>query len=188
MSLDGVVELPERWGFQYFNPEITSAITAGIAQADTVLLGRISYERFAEMWPSQGDDVPMAAFLNRSPKLVVSSTLNTLKWQPATLIRGDLVAEITKIKQQPGKNIQVPGSPHLVRWLLLAGLLDELSLSICPIVVGSGFHLFDEVTRQVRLNVIHATISSNGVIGVTYQPGESGMEPPISFQRAAVGQ
>lgn len=190
MSLDGVVELPERWGFQYFNEEMTATITAGIAQADAVLLGRLTYEGFAEMWPPQGDDVPMATFLNRSPKYVVSSVLNPkdLKWQPATLIQGDLVAEITKLKRQPGKNILVPGSPRLVRWLLLAGLLDEFSLNICPVVVGSGLRLFDEVTRQVRLNVIHATVLSNGVIGVTYQPGENGTEPPVSFQRAAMGQ
>ncbi len=188
MSLDGVVESPNQWGFQYMTKEMAQGISTGVSQADAVLIGRRTYLGFAEMWPGQGDDVPMASFLNHSPKYVVSSTLDSLPWQPATLIRGDLFKEIMKLKQQPGKNIQVPGSPRLVRWLLLAGLLDEISLSICPVVVGSGLRLFDEVTRQVRLEVAHATVLSSGVIGVTYRPvreGEQPAEPPINFPDAA---
>ncbi len=188
MSVDGVVESPDRWGFQYMTKEMSQGISSGVAQADAVLIGRRTYLSFAEMWPGQGDEVPMASFLNHSHKYVVSSTLDALPWQPATLIRGDLFKELMKLKQQPGKNIQVPGSPTLVRSLLLAGLLDELSLSICPIVVGSGLRLFDLVTQQVRLNVVHATVLSNGVIGITYQPvrkGEQPVEPPINFPDAA---
>src|SRR5689334_13005235 len=108
MSLDGVVESPDQWGFQYFNEEMTKGMGDGLAQADTVLLGRRTYLGLAEMWPSQGDEVLMAKFLNHSPKYVVSSTLKSLPWQPATLIRGDLAAEITNLKRQPGKTIQIP--------------------------------------------------------------------------------
>ncbi len=191
MSLDGVVESPDRWGFQYMTSEMAQGISTGVSQADAVLIGRRTYLSFAEMWPGQGDEVPMASFLNHSHKYVVSSTLDALPWQPATLIRGDLFTEIRKLKQQPGQNIQVPGSPTLVRSLLLAGLLDELSLSICPVVVGPGLRLFDEVTKQIRLKVVHATVLSSGVIGVTYQPvleGEQAAEPPISFPSAASGK
>jgi dihydrofolate reductase len=188
ISLDGVVESPGEWGFQYMNAEITRGISAGIAQADAVLLGRRTYLEFAQLWPSQGNEVPMADFLNHTPKYVVSSTLESLPWQPATLIRGDFIKELTRLKQQPGGTIQVPGSPTLVRALLLAGLLDVLSLSICPIVVGSGMRLFDETTRQVRLQLVHSTTTGTGVIGATYQPvrnGGRGTEPPISFPSAA---
>ncbi len=170
MSLDGVVESSGKWGFQYATDEMWKAVAAGIAQADAILLGRRTYLEFAELWPGQSSDVPMADFLNNTPKFVVSSTLDALKWQPATLIKGDLVSELTRLKEQPGKNIQVPGSPTLVRSLLRDGLLDELSLSICPIVVGSGMRLFDGLTDQIRLKLVHSTTLSTGLLGVTYQP------------------
>lgn len=189
ISLDGVVESPDQWGwFQYMNDEMTTRIVAGIAQADTVLLGRRTYLGFAELWPNQSSDVPMADFLNNSPKYVVSATLDRLEWQPATLVKGDLAEELRKLKEQPGKNIQIPGSPTLVRSLLRDGLLDELSLGICPVVVGSGMRLFDGITDQVSLKLLDSTTLSTGVLEVTYQPVQVGRrvpEPPISFPNAA---
>lgn len=170
MSLDGVVESPENWGFQYFSEEITAAIDEGIAQADAVLLGRRTYIEFAEIWPGQGADVPMSEFLNDSHKYVVSASLDKLEWGPASLVTGDLADELVKLKQQPGKNIQIPGSPTLVRSLLREGLLDELTLSICPIVVGPGQRLFEDITEQVPLRVAHSAIWSNGVVNVAYEP------------------
>ena len=172
MSLDGVVESPDRWGWaRYMNKEMTEAITAGIAQADAVLLGRRTYEQFAGLWPNQSSDVPMADFLNKSPKYVVSSTLRTpLAWANSNLIAGDLAEELTNLKEQPGKNIQIPGSPVLVRSLLGMGLLDELSLNICPIVVGSGMRLFDGIADEVTLRLVDSTVFSTGVLAVTYQP------------------
>ena len=130
ISLDGVVESPNKWGWQqYMNAEMTEGIVAGVAQADVVLLGRRTYLDFATIWPKQGIDVPMARFLNSSPKYVASTTLNTLAWQPAILIKEDLAGELTKLKQQRGKNILIPGRPRLVRSLLVDGLLDEISLN-----------------------------------------------------------
>jgi dihydrofolate reductase len=96
------------------------------------------------MWPNQGSEVPMSDFLNNSHKYVVSTSLDKLDWSPATLV-GDLPDELMKLKRQPGKNIQIPGSLTLVRSLLLEGLLDELTLSICPVVVGPGLRLFEDV-------------------------------------------
>ena len=150
ISLDGVVESPDQWGFQYGNDELWEEIDAGIAQADAVLLGRRTYQQFAELWPPQGSDTSMARFLNSTPKYVVSTTLDTLEWQPATVIADDLAAELMKLKRRPGKHIQIPGSPTLVRSLLRAGLLDELGLSICPIVVGSGLFLIWHESRKRR--------------------------------------
>lgn len=173
MSLDGVVESPNKWGFQYFNEELTEGINEGIAQADAVLIGRRTYLEFAEMWPNQGSEVPMSDFLNNSHKYVVSTALDKLDWGPATRVTGNLPDELMKLKQQPGKNIQIPGSPRLVRSLLLEGLLDELSLCICPIVVGSGRRLFEDVTDQVALKVVQSVTLSTGVIGVTYQPASA---------------
>jgi len=174
MSLDGVVESPEKWGFPYMNKEMTDWMAAGIAKADAVLMGPRTYQAFAKLWRDQRGDDLMADFMNHSPKYVVSDKpIDKLDWQPATLLKGNLVEELTKLKQQPGKNIQIPGSPRLVRSLLSDGLLDELSLNICPVVVGSGMRLFDEITNQVNLKLGGSKIFSNGVLGVTYRPVRS---------------
>jgi dihydrofolate reductase len=177
MSLDGVVESPEHWGFQYFSEELTAAVNDGIAQADAVLLGRRTYLEFAEIWPSQGSEVPMSEFLNESHKYVVSTGLDNLEWGPASLITGDLRDELTKLKEQPGKNIQIPGSPTLVRSLLREGLLDALTLSICPIVVGPGLRLFEDTSNHVTLDVLHSATFRNGVVNVTYAPASSDRQP-----------
>jgi dihydrofolate reductase len=191
ISLDGVVESPDRWGWaRYMNEEMTRGIVAGVAQADAVLLGRRTYEQFAEIWPSQGSEVPMADFLNHSPKYVVSTTLRgALEWNNSHLLTGDLAAELTRLKEMPGKNILIPGSPTLVSWLLRMGLLDELNLNICPIVVGTGLRLFDGISGEVTLKLVQSMALSTGVLGVTYQQaGESGAAPegfPSASSRTA---
>jgi dihydrofolate reductase len=170
MSLDGVVESPSSWGGPYFSDDLFAWIAAGLPQADAIVLGRRTYLEFAELWSGQGSSSPMAAFLNESPKYVVSSTLPTLDWGPATLVQGDLPQELSRLKQQPGKNIQIPGSPTLVRSLLGGGLLDELSLAVVPIVVGSGIRLFSGLTEQLPLNLVESRTLSTGVLALTYRP------------------
>jgi dihydrofolate reductase len=170
MSLDGVVESPGEWGFRYANDAMWAGIVAAVAQADAVLLGRRTYENFARFWPTQDSDVPMSDFLNNTPKHVVASTRQALEWGPATLVVGDLADALNALKQQPGRNIQVPGSPTLVRSLLRDGLLDELSLNVCPIVVGSGMRLFEGMKAELRLELVDSTSFATGVVGVTYRP------------------
>lgn len=171
ISLDGVVDSleasPKKWG----SNEMNETIAAGVAQADTVLLGPRTYKMLAQFWQHQSDNLPMARFLNHSDKYLVSSTIteDMLEWQPASLIKGKLFEEIMKLKQRPGKNIQIPGSPRLVRSLLQNGLLDELRLNICPVVIGSGMRLFDEITNQVPLHLVDSKAYSNGVVGLTYR-------------------
>jgi dihydrofolate reductase len=178
MSLDGVVESPGTWAFErYLDAEQGQMIRAGIVEADAVLLGRRTYEEFVRLW------------LNGSPKYVVSSSLRTpLEWANSTLLRGDLAQELTALKNLPGKNIQVPGSPALVRALVRDGLLDELALSICPVVVGTGARLFDETTRDVSLRLVQSRTLASGVLAVTYEPRRSGhraAERDVSFPLAA---
>ncbi len=170
MSLDGVVEKPQDWVGPYASEEVTAAIGAGVGEADTVLIGQQTYLLFEAIWKNQGDNVPISRFLNNSPKHVVSRVAMPLPWQPAERLEGDLVAAVAELKERPGKNIQVPGSPRLVRALLREGLLDELSLSICPVVVGKGFRLFDEIDARVPLELVDSKTYSNGVVGVTYRP------------------
>ncbi|HEY3007672.1 MAG TPA: dihydrofolate reductase family protein [Micromonosporaceae bacterium] len=173
ISLDGVIESPEKWHFPYFNEEMGQAVGAQQAASDAMLLGRKTYQEFAAFWPNQEEteDEP-AGFMNDTPKYVVSTTLDsTDEWQNSTLIKGNVAAELTKLKQEPGKNIAIIGSAALVRSLLRDGLIDELQLLVHPIVVGSGKRLFAD-SEQVPLKLLDAKPFSNGVLLLTYGPAE----------------
>ena len=169
MSLDGVVESPERWQLPYFDDEMGQAVGAQLASSDALLLGRRTYEEFAGYWP-HNPEADGADYMNNTPKLVVSTTLDRLGWQPATLIRGNLAEELTKLKQQPGKDIQVIGSPTLIGSLLREGVLDELSLLVHPIMVGRGKRLFQGGDATVPLRLADSKTFSTGVLSLTYRP------------------
>jgi dihydrofolate reductase len=170
ISLDGVAEAPDQWHFPYFNDEMGAAVGGEMAKSDTMLLGRKTYEEFASYWPQQGPEVEMAEQMNAMPKLVVSTTLDTVEWQNSTLIKGNVAEELTKLKQQPGKNIGITGSMTLVESLLRSGVLDELMLLVHPIVVGKGKRLFDGAGSTVPLKLISSQTFSTGVLALTYAP------------------
>jgi dihydrofolate reductase len=177
VSLDSVVESPEEWHFPYFNDEMAEAIGEAMAASDAMLLGRVTYEGFAAFWPAQEggeDDQEIAEYMNNTPKFVASKTLEEpLEWNNSTLIKEDVAEEIAKLKQQPGKDISITGSPTLVRSLLQDGLLDELRLMVHPIVVGSGKRLFEEGSDQKALELVDSKRFSTGVLYLTYQPAQS---------------
>ena len=171
VSLDGVTESPEKWSFPYFNDEVGQMLGSQMAEADTLLLGRRTYQEFAAYWPDKTvEDDPFADYINTVPKLVVSTTLTTLEWNNSTLITGDVAAQLTRLKQQPGKNISITGSVTLVGSLLRQGLLDELRLLLYPIVVGTGRRLFQDGSEQVPLKLVDARAFSTGVVSLVYQP------------------
>jgi dihydrofolate reductase len=174
ISLDGVTESPSDWHFPYFDDEMGKAVDEQMAASDTMLLGRVTYQEFAGFWPSQtSDDVDIADYMNNTPKLVVSTTLERVDdWQNSTLIKGNVVEELTRAKQQPGKNISIVGSSTLVRSLLRDGLVDELRLLVHPIVVGSGKRLFEEGSAQTPLKLVESKTFSTGVLYLTYQPAD----------------
>ena len=175
VSLDGVVESPEKWHFPYFNDEMGDAIGAAMAASDTMLMGRVLYEEWAAFWPKQDpDENPVAARMNGVRKYVVSTTLEEpLEWENSTLIGNDVAEEISRIKEQPGKDISISGSPTLVRSLLQDGLLDELRLMLHPVVVGSGKRLFEDGGEQNALQLVDSKTFSTGVLYLTYQPAQS---------------
>jgi dihydrofolate reductase len=177
VSLDGVVESPEKWHFPYFNDQMGEAIGAAMAQADAMLLGRVTYEEFAAFWPAQSssdEDQQFTDYMNNTPKFVVSKTLEEpLEWNNSTLIKENVAEEITKLKQQPGKDISITGSPTLVRSLLEEGLLDELRLMVHPIVVGSGKRLFEDGSHQKALKLVDSKTFGTGVLYLSYQPAQS---------------
>jgi dihydrofolate reductase len=155
VSLDGVVEAPDKWHFPYFNDQMGEAIGAAMVASDAMLMGRVLYEEWAAFWPKQDpDENPVAAQMNGVRKYVVSTTLEEpLQWQNSTLIADNVAEEISKLKEQPGKDISISGSPTLVRSLLADDLLDELRLMLHPIVVGSGKRLFEEGGDQKALKL-----------------------------------
>jgi dihydrofolate reductase len=169
ISLDGVVEAPETWHFPYLNDEMGQAVAAQMQAADALLLGRHTYDAFAAHWPHQdATKDPMAATLNAAPKYVVSTTLTTPTWANTTVIAGDPRKELIRLKEAPGKDIGMSGSPTLVTWLLREGLLDELNLLVHPIVLGRGRRLFDEGIRQIPLTLTRSATFSTGVLNLTY--------------------
>jgi dihydrofolate reductase len=168
ITLDGVVESPSG-DWLTWTDEMSAIIDAGLADSDAILLGRRTYLQFAELWPPLGDATAMSRFMNRSPKYVLSSTLERLEWPGSTLLTGELADEVGRLKAMPGGIIQVPGSPRLVRSLLQSGLLDELSLMIHPVVLGHGSHLFAATEQPVSLQLVSGQTLSNGVLAVTYR-------------------
>lgn len=170
MSLDGVVEAPEKWSPPYFNDEVWQVTSSGMATSDTMLLGRQTYEVFAAYWPDKtAADSPYADYINNTLKIAVSTTLKSVEWRNSKLIRGNIMEQISRLKQQPGKNITILGSATLVRALLRKGLLDQIDLLVCPVVVGVGKRLFENWTDMVPLKLVQSRALSNGVLSLSYQ-------------------
>jgi dihydrofolate reductase len=174
MSLDGVVESPGDWSMAYFNDEVGAVIGANLESADAVLLGRRTYQEWAAYWPDKtAADDPFAGFINNVPKYVASTTLQSVDWQGSTLLEGDFRGAITQLKEEPGKDIGVSGSITLVGSLLREGLLDELSLLVSPIVLGTGKRLFEDPSGPVRLKLIESRALGNGVLSLRYGPADA---------------
>ena len=178
ISLDGVVEAPDQWHFPYFNDEMGVAVDATIGAADTILLGRKTYDSFAGAWPEReaagGEDASMARALGDARKIVVSNQQLELTWRNSEQLQGDLVEAVTALKNEPGDtNIAMSGSVSVVRQLLAAGLLDELHLLVHPIAVRKGMRLFDEGESPIPLMLISSQTFKTGVLNLVYAPAES---------------
>jgi dihydrofolate reductase len=178
ISLDGVIDGLETWHFPYFNDEMGAAVDAVFSPADTLLLGRITYDDHAAAWPEReaaGDeDAEFAKLLGDARKIVVSRQRPELTWRNSEQLQGDLVEAVTAVKNQPGQgHIAISGSISVVRQLLVAGLLDELHLLVHPIAVRQGRRLFDEGERPIPLQLISSEAFSTGVLHLVYAPAGS---------------
>ncbi|MEV0588071.1 dihydrofolate reductase family protein [Nonomuraea sp. NPDC050310] len=169
IALDGVVESPDQWHFPYWNDEMGAAVQAGMADSAGMLMGRVLYEEWAAYWPTAEADAEIAAIMNDSRKWVVSSTLDKAEWANTTLLRGDVAAEIRRLKAEVEGNIQMSGSATTVRWLLANGLLDQLNLLVHPIAVGHGRRLFEDSGTQ-PLKLVKSETFETGVLNLSYVP------------------
>ncbi|MGW5574316.1 dihydrofolate reductase family protein [Nocardia thailandica] len=171
VALDGVVEDPQDWHFPYFDDAMGAAVGAQLMGADTLLIGRVTYESFAGAWPDReaegGEDAAFAKQLGDVRKIVVSRQDLEFTWRNSELLDGDLLEVAAALKNEPGGDISVSGSVSVVRQLLAAGLLDELHLLVHPIVVGKGMRLFED-GGTIPLRLLSSETFGTGVLHLVY--------------------
>src|ERR671915_130328 len=159
------------WLVPFFDDRLGLYMNRIFDEVDAFVLGRKTYEIFAAAWPKVTDpDDPIASRLNTLPKYVVSTTLGAAEWHNTTVLRGDVVAEVTKLKEQPGRELQVHGSGRLARTLLENDLVDELRLLVFPVIVGAGRRLFPDAGVATRLRLVDSRTTGSGVAIHVYRP------------------
>jgi dihydrofolate reductase len=185
VTLDGVYQAPggpeeDRsggfelggWSFTYADEDFGRIVTGWFEQADAFLLGRRTYDIFAAFWPLVTDENdPVASRLNALPKYVASRTLESVSWQGAELLEGDVPEAVARLKAQPGRELQVHGSGDLLQTLMANDLVDEHRLFIYPVVLGSGRRLFRDGAPPRSLEFVETTTTSAGVVVATYARG-----------------
>ena len=186
VSLDGVMEDPGG-AEDFVHGGLVFEIPRGdegykvkfdeIMETDALLLGRVTYEGFAEAWPSRTGD--FADKFNSMPKYVISSTLRDPEWTNSTILEGDVVDAVTALKKREAGIIQVAGSARLVQELLRSGLVDELRLMVFPVVLGSGKRLFGD-SDKLRLRLAESRTVGDGVLILVYQRVENGADDASS--------
>jgi dihydrofolate reductase len=180
VSLDGVIEDPGGsedfehggWSFEISRGEEGDKFKLDEAlEADALLLGRVTYEGFAEAWPSREGE--FADKFNNMPKYVVSSTLEDPEWNNSTVLKGDVAEEVSKLKQGQDGDIVVHGSAQLAQTLVERDLVDELRLMVFPVVLGSGKRLFGDTSDKKPLRLVDSKqVGPDGVLVLTYEPAK----------------
>jgi dihydrofolate reductase len=177
MSLDGVIEDPggaedfkhSGWSFEISRGDEGDKFKLDeTMSAEALLLGRVTYDGFAEAWPSREGE--FADKFNTMPKYVVSSTLEEPEWNNSTVLKGDVAEQVAKLKQEQDGDIVVHGSPRLVQTLVELDLVDELRLMVFPVVLGTGKRLFGETSDKKPLQLVDSKMVGDGVAILTYEP------------------
>lgn len=179
VTLDGVMEAPggepthphTGWVFDYIEPELLDYKLREIIEAESHLLGRVTFDSFAGAWPQR--DGPFAEKINAMPKHVVSSTLKDPGWNNCHVIRGDIAGGIAKLKTETVGPILVAGSGSLIPLLMDHGLVDEWRLMVFPVVLGSGKRLFPQSPNKSTLKLTGTQVFPSGVVAQTYESTEN---------------
>jgi dihydrofolate reductase len=177
LTLDGVMEDPggaEKtphggWSFAYWNAEAAQYKFDELFAADALLLGRVTYQGFAQAWPSIQDDAGFADRMNHLPKFVVTKTLTALDWNNSHRIHRNILEEIRQLKAQPGRDILVAGSAQLVNELLRNGLVDEFRFLVHPVVLGGGKRLFQGEEHMKKLKLLETKTFPTGILLLAYR-------------------
>ncbi len=173
-TVDGYYEGPnQEFDWPIVDEEFNQFALQQLDEVDTLLFGRVTYHLMASYWPTPAarqDDPKVAAKMNGLPKLVVSRTLADATWANTRLIRDDVAAELTRLKQQPGKDMVIMGSSDLTVRLLREGLVDELRIMVNPVVLGDGKSLFRTASSRIGLKLLRARPFNSGNVLLYYQP------------------
>jgi dihydrofolate reductase len=180
VSLDGVMEDPGgsehskhgAWTFKFSRSDAGDKFKMDeVNNAEAQLLGRVTYDGFAQAWPKMSGD-PFSDKFNSMPKYVVSQTLKKADWNNSTILKGDVVDEVKKLKQKVKGDILVSGSARLVQTLIANDLVDQLNLMVYPIILGSGKRLYDEAGESKTLQLAESKTVGDGVLILIYKPAE----------------
>ncbi len=168
LSLDGVMEDPQ-WTFPYWNDEISAFKAEETSAGQHLLLGRVTYEGFAEAWPQRTDEASGGVYFNGTRKYVASATLAKAEWNNSVVIRTNIMEEIARLKQEDGPDLVVHGSATLARALMQHHLVDTCRFLVYPVVLGKGLRLFNE-GFTATLKLVDSRALSGGVVGLIYEP------------------
>lgn len=174
ISLDGFYEgVDQEFDFFVVDDEFNAFAAEQLDAADTLVLGRVTYEGFANYWPTPEAirDFPTTATrMNSMPKIVVSSTLDSTTWSRSTVLTGDIAEAMTTHKSQPGRDLLMLGSPKLTAHVAHLGLLDELRVMVNPVALGAGKSLFTSMSDRLHFRLLDARTFESGNVLLTYRP------------------
>jgi len=177
-SLDGYFEGPDHdLTWHNVDTEFNEFAIEQLNSVDTLLFGRVTYEMMAGFWPTPfaiESDPVVADRMNSTPKMLFSRTLAKAEWQNTRLVKTDFAAEISRLKQQPGKDLIIFGSSDLAVTFLQAGLLDEIRVLVNPVVLGNGKPLFKGMNSRLSLKLLKTRTFHNGNVLLYYQPVQQG--------------
>jgi dihydrofolate reductase len=169
VSADGYFDGPDH-ELDWFmvDDEFSSYVEGMLGTIGGILLGRTTYEHFADHWPSSTQ--PEAAAMNALPKFVASTTLGTATWSNTTIIADDVPAVVARMKQEPGQDLALLGSSTLATTLAALGLIDEYRFFVTPTILGRGRRFLDGLPERLTLTLKEARVSGSGVISQFYTP------------------
>ncbi|MDP4086297.1 MAG: dihydrofolate reductase family protein [Bacillota bacterium] len=178
-SLDGFVEGPKGEmdiGWVSYDADLEKHAKEVLSTADTVIWGRGTYQMMHSYWPSVPSDpsasqheLDHAKWIEKTAKIVFSTTLEKVEWNNSRLVKEDVEEEIKNLKQQPGKDMVILGSPRLAHYLMQFDLIDEYKITVSPVLIGGGLPLFQGLKEKINLKLIENKTFDSGAIGLVYQ-------------------
>jgi len=180
ITLDGFISGMQGeldWHFNYWASDIADALCMQLHEADTILLGRVTYSAMAAYWPHKAydpsfprEDVAFAEMMNTHAKIVFSKTLAVARWNNTRIVNTGIAREVTKLKKQQGKNMVLYGSGQLAAALIKLGLVDEYRLWVHPVLLGRGTPLFHRPAHDMHFALVDAKAFGSGVVALCYRP------------------